>query len=163
MRNSVMAVCIGETERQRTAMVDTTWTQTYLDAHFFLLFWRELWYRAGSQPGSLLTPPPSWHVYLLTALRMIECLTLWLGSKTFCIMYFRDVHTFFLLTQFPWFICAGRFFTKMHILFWNACLSKVNMLHIDLWLPTMGQINLYENFETIYPRTKRWLNIITNV
>ena len=41
---------------------------------------------------------------LLTAFLLTDRLTLWLKLKNFRLIYFLDIHSFFLLAQFPWFI-----------------------------------------------------------
>ena len=102
--NLIMVVCMGERERVRhsTAMTEVMWRQTYSQPYFLLL-------NGSLDTESVLCQGAtwllySWPVYLLAALRKTDHLTLW-GWKSL-IPYFLDTHTFFLFTQFMWFISA---------------------------------------------------------
>ena len=98
--NVVTVVCEGERERERererTATIGTTLGQIYSEP-YFLLLWRRLWYRTGSQPG-VHSPTPG-----LTC-QLAGCTPNdwqfdFFGSKTF-------TWYIFLLVQFRWFLSA---------------------------------------------------------
>ena len=88
IRNIVMVVCM--VERQRIAMMDTTWKQIYLEAYFFLLLWREFLYGASPLLGDHLASLQD----DLSNRWLLDWPPDFQGSKNLCIIYFLDANSF---------------------------------------------------------------------
>ena len=117
-----MAAFERETDRQRTAMIDTMWRNIFRA----LLLWQEVWYRPRRSPAHLRAD-----VYSLTALRMTDRLI-----ENLLHYIFSGRPHIYLLAQFmiPFHCLLFNLRHRNNILFWNPQLTCCQISICNRWL-----------------------------